>query len=315
MAKVRVGNPSSSILPKMKGSFYVRYDPRLGPIAQSWPRDNSAITDNAGKFYHRQEFRIAAHWAANAWWLDVESASNMAHGTMFVYRDILMKAMYGRLFEFRGPNGQQWTKARMVTANAQFTLDQITTNPGAMLYRSANGWVAIEPGNSGEVLVAQDGTPQFAAYGPSSSLQAIYSNYLNHSLPGGTTAEQTLLTTSIAAGSFPAARQLLLRAWGLFAANTHTKTIRIKLGTETWQTANYNGNPPYGWFYEANIGIRSAAPHQGSNQITVNLTGFFRAPLTSNLNFANAQTFTITGQTNTAGAADCTLEGVELLSV
>jgi hypothetical protein len=159
MAKVRVGNPTPTTLPKAKGVFYTRLDPKFGPIAQTPGLPGGRKTHTPYQFYQRQEFGIAAHWASNTFELGIEQAKNFADGTRYVWRDILIMASYGNLFEIQGPDGQQWGRVRDVSPNPQLVLDLVTDYPGSLLYRSPSGWVGIMPAATGTYLQMVDAVP------------------------------------------------------------------------------------------------------------------------------------------------------------
>lgn len=150
-------------MPYARGLILTRDHPS-GPIVAKWPKP-AGRAKTPGHWYHQQEFGIVARWAANPDRLQYETAVNLARGTEQVPRDILQMAMMGTYYTFQFRDGTTSRPYRMVAANAQFTLDQVTNNPGAMLYRAPIGWVEVPVGTDGHVLALVDGVPTWTDLG------------------------------------------------------------------------------------------------------------------------------------------------------
>lgn len=114
-----------------------------------------------------------------------QTAENLVKGTQYVWRDILMSAMYGNYYIVFGPDGQQWDQFRMVAPNPQLVLDLVNDTPGAMLYRSDEGWVALMPPSMNSMLYFQDGAP---VWGDPPSAGSGNPSILGNSLVNSTTA-------------------------------------------------------------------------------------------------------------------------------
>lgn len=122
-----------------------------GTVVGKWPRKRGRAK-KPGTVYHEQEFALAAMWASDPDPTMLVAAQQAAKGVTEVARDLLMRASYGTLFDLHAPDGTPMVSYRMVAPNAQYILDQVTDQQGAMLWRSPAGWVALDPGNDGEFL-------------------------------------------------------------------------------------------------------------------------------------------------------------------
>ena len=123
-----------------------------------------------------------------------------------------------------------------------------------------------------------------------------------------TTNEEVLITYTLTASSLNSdGRGLRIKAAGTTAANTHTKTIRLYLGSTVLMSNNVTTAPnAAGWEFECEI-FRTGATTQkaiargtvGSAQQTTTYAGVGET-------LANALAVKITGQNGTASAADIT---------
>lgn len=85
--------------------------------------------------------------------LDNIAARIGSEGTPYLPRDLIVKAVYGTLVQVTTKDGFTYYGRRLVTKQAQVLLDQITQAPGAILMRTVDGWVGLEPGDTGQVLI------------------------------------------------------------------------------------------------------------------------------------------------------------------
>jgi hypothetical protein len=127
-------------------------------IATKWPRKRGPAK-TPGAYYQQQTFGIAANWAADPEPANLAMAIEMAKDTTMIPRDFLTAAAYGKILTITLPDGTQWERYWDVAANAQLTLDQITTTIGALIYRSPAGWVEVPPGPDGYYLSIIDHQP------------------------------------------------------------------------------------------------------------------------------------------------------------
>lgn len=138
--------------PRAKGEFYVRGGERWGWVACAWPRRYLRTKGFAYQKYVQLEFSLASSWASQASALDQETLRYLAEGCRYTWRDLMIRAMFGRLYELTAQDGTVWKASRDVDPNPQFILDMISQEAGTVLYRDQNGWFALSPGNNGDVL-------------------------------------------------------------------------------------------------------------------------------------------------------------------
>lgn len=136
--------------------------------AQAWPRKRGKIKsqkqqDTANAF--AQVAAWSAHPDAAAW----EAATMMSQGTMLLPRDILIRCAYGTYIQATDADGNLYQSRRKVDKDIQMSLDQVTSQPGAMLWRNGVEWVGVPPGGVGYVLSYQgiDNVPAWVPNGSS----------------------------------------------------------------------------------------------------------------------------------------------------
>jgi hypothetical protein len=159
MAKVDEATLTPDAANSARGGFVIRRT-RDGTVIAKWPR-RLGKWRTPGAFYQQQEFATVARGASSPEPVGLATSINLAKGTHQVPRDLAMMAAYGKLYELTFADGTVPVYYRMVAANAQLTLDQVTDTPGAMLYRSPAGWLEIPPGNNGDVLWMFGQVPQW----------------------------------------------------------------------------------------------------------------------------------------------------------
>lgn len=150
MVKVSPANIDPSARLFARGAFYIRQT-KWGWIAQKWPTPRGK-PKRPYDFYRQTEFGIASRWVASPFASEYDNAKELAKGSPQVWRDILVMAAFGSLARITLADGTTSKQARNVTNNPQYMLDLITDEVGAMLYRAEIGWVALPPGNNGDVL-------------------------------------------------------------------------------------------------------------------------------------------------------------------
>lgn len=118
--------------------------------------------------------------ALQAWWIDwfrqanllakyvdgmtAARAITLTKGTGLYPRDIILKAMRGRLYYWTDENGKKWFPMAAVQ-NITDTLDVLAQTVGSVLVRAVDRWRAPDPGNLNDVLTLQ-GTPPVPAWSP-----------------------------------------------------------------------------------------------------------------------------------------------------
>lgn len=122
-------------------------------IAKKWPRKRGPIKSEA-QAETAEQFRLAQKAANEAFsWFYIE-AENMAQGTIWNRREILVKAAQGTLMEIRMRNGEFYGNWFVLAREIQALLDTIIDVTGAILVRTPDGWEAITPAASGYVLTS-----------------------------------------------------------------------------------------------------------------------------------------------------------------
>lgn len=109
MAKIYPANIAPDALPRARGIFIVRITP-AGIIAQKWPRKRGKPTNPKVAFTSKQ-FSIASRMAANSEPLQMETARYLTKGTIWMPRDLLVMAAYGKAYELVNKDGTIWTQA------------------------------------------------------------------------------------------------------------------------------------------------------------------------------------------------------------
>lgn len=177
---------------RVKGSFLTRGS--VGKvIAQKWPKGNGRAKSPFDR-QRQMEFAAIAKWASSPFDLDLFTAIEMARGTQYVPRDILMMAAYGRYYTISDMEGNEYMPARDARPDINYMLDSITSAYGSMIFRDNGGWNDIPIGSNGQVLTLKANLPtwedpQGGSSSASPSLQLSPSAILNHSLPGASMAQ------------------------------------------------------------------------------------------------------------------------------
>jgi hypothetical protein len=103
MAKIYPANVAPDALPRVRGILLSRIS-RGVAIAQKWPRKRGP-SETPQQVYLTQQFSRAAHMAANAEPMSAETARFFSKDTVWLPRDLLVRAAYGNLFEIILPDG------------------------------------------------------------------------------------------------------------------------------------------------------------------------------------------------------------------
>lgn len=151
MAKITNHGPGGGRPPGFKGVTLVYYDPKRGYLSRAWPRYLTRKNTPAEQFA-KDQFREAQTYVAQTTGEELDAFKELAKGTPFTWRDLKIMSIYGKLLEFTDQDGNVYRSIRTVSAEIQQDLDSITTTIGAMLIRTTNGWVGLDPGPSGDTL-------------------------------------------------------------------------------------------------------------------------------------------------------------------
>lgn len=132
---------------------------------------------------------------------------------------------------------------------------------------------------------------------------------------GANTTETTLATVTIKAQSLTVIENgFKVKAWGTFAANTNTKTLRVKFGSTTL-IQNDKTTAPNGvdWMVEVYILYRSNNVMSISAQMQVDCVNQTPNSVVVGEDDDTDLNFLITGQNGTSSASDITKEGIVAL--
>lgn len=109
MAKINPANVSPDAYPRVRGSILTRTTEHQ-IIVQKWPRKRGPSTTWKAYFL-TQQFGIVGRMAANAEPMSWETAKYWSQGTVWMPRDILVMAAYGKLIEITGTDGTVFVPA------------------------------------------------------------------------------------------------------------------------------------------------------------------------------------------------------------
>lgn len=149
--------PRSRRLPSYSGRLMV--DTVRGVLrVRKWPRKRGTPTSPAQLFWV-DWFRQANLLAKYASAATLISAIALTKGSRWYPRDIILKAMRGRLITVTDVTGWRWySMAAILDVSA--TLDILAQTVGGVLVRATDRWRAPPPGNLGDVLTNQgNGAP------------------------------------------------------------------------------------------------------------------------------------------------------------
>jgi hypothetical protein len=140
-------------LRRFRGQFQTWNHPKYGPITAKWPRKRHGKR-TPGQIDNNDTFAAVVGWCRSPISTEVSIAQVVTKNSGFLIRDLLEACCYGNVVIVQTKAGQIYYGARMVAQSAQALLDQITQDPGALLARTSEGWIALEPGVTGYVLTA-----------------------------------------------------------------------------------------------------------------------------------------------------------------
>jgi hypothetical protein len=109
MAKIHPANIAPDALPRFRGNV-IAYINRFGVVVAKWPRKRGTPT-NPNVQWTSQQFSIASRMAANAEPMSMETARYLVKGTVWLPRDMLVMAAFGKAYELTLPDGTVSTQA------------------------------------------------------------------------------------------------------------------------------------------------------------------------------------------------------------
>ncbi len=109
MAKINPANVAPDAYPRIRGVVLTRTTAQ-GIVVQKWPDKRGPSKTEEQKFLTKQ-FGLAGSMAANSESMAWQTAEFLSRGTVWMPRDILVMAIYGKLYELTGPDGQVFIQA------------------------------------------------------------------------------------------------------------------------------------------------------------------------------------------------------------
>lgn len=82
------------------------------------------------------------------------AAREAVKGTVLMPRDIMVMSLYGRLFQFKFPDGRK-VSSMAARADVSDSIDVLAQTPGDLLVRGPQFWEPISAGAPGDVLTSQ----------------------------------------------------------------------------------------------------------------------------------------------------------------
>lgn len=243
------GPPSRGKTPAQKGYYYVRQW-RGQLVLCKWPRKRGRGVDPATKA-RNDDFK-QANWLCR--YLDarqIMTARNAAQGTPLMPRDLLVSAMYGRLYAFAREGGGT-AFSRAMVSDVSHNLDIIGQTPGDLLARGTDGWEPVHGGDAGKVLTSQgpNQPPAWTAGGGGGGSRAM------SVLPGGSASASAYATKGIFFDPLlPITAFGLIADFDQYAAGTYFATLASlsgnNIGTILAQSSPQTGQSGAGvrrWF-------------------------------------------------------------------
>ena len=120
---------------------------------RKWPKRRGRPMSSVQRFWV-DWFRQANVLAKYASAMDQRAAIEASKNSGFYPRDIILKAMRGRLYWWTTPDGWKWYPMAAVTDISE-ALDVVTQRVGSLLVRAGDRWRDAAPGNSGDILTHQ----------------------------------------------------------------------------------------------------------------------------------------------------------------
>ena len=138
---------------RLKGRLYsyVTQDGRR--IVAAWPKKRGTPKSPA-QLASIERFKQAIAAIKLVSGEEYQAAKDATDGTPFLPRDALLAAYYGSLIRINVAGGPTLYSRRAMNQETQAALDSITTTTGALLVRTDDGWVALEPAQAGAVLTS-----------------------------------------------------------------------------------------------------------------------------------------------------------------
>lgn len=132
--------------------IYTRKDGKV--IVRKWMRPR-------GKKQTPLQKIVSAQWKQSMQWVQTASPSMVAwatataHATLWNPRDLIMLMHFGKVYEIHMADGSYYGSGRIMASQIQALLNTISDTPGTILVCLDDGWSALLPGDSGDVLTSR----------------------------------------------------------------------------------------------------------------------------------------------------------------
>lgn len=120
-------------------------------IIRSWPRKRGGYQSERQRQWG-EWFAAGMRWCSMPDWGSQLDALQTTQNTIFQPLDYLLKLFSGQLWEVHMDDGTVLWNVWKMAKQIQVELDTISDQPGAILYRGPTEWVALTPGDPGDLL-------------------------------------------------------------------------------------------------------------------------------------------------------------------
>lgn len=240
MTRVRDVSNWQSGLQLFRGQFQTYGHPKYGLIVTKWPRKRGPAKTPLAAL-NMAMFKQVIAWAKFPLSSEITEAQIGTFQTGYLIRDVIESAAYGLVTYGYDDAGNLYMGFRLANQQIQVLLDSIGLDPGSMLFRGPDGWLALEAGDAGTVL-SSPGTGQPPLWIPTSGLVSPPALQLN--VPATATSAQNFATEGIILRPVVSLKMQALQVifssvtggtyrLGVAAFNTATNKI---VGAPTWGT-------------------------------------------------------------------------------
>lgn len=136
-----------------KGVLQIFDNGRGTLVVQKWPKKRGPSKDPL------QRTRVAQFTQVAGWFKTAPNEEQLyyrenAANTPYLPRDMYEMACFGKVVQFIESSGLEYIGARVLNANLQQLLNQLSQVDGTMIVRSAGLWQSLIPGDAGTVLTS-----------------------------------------------------------------------------------------------------------------------------------------------------------------
>lgn len=167
-------------------------------VARKWPRGRGPPV-SAAQAKTQEDFKRLVQAAKEVWPIDQVGARLIASNSQYIYRDVISRALVGKLAEMTIENPEVWD---VISIQAQ--LDSIGSDQGSLLARAPTQWVILINPDNQPVLI-WDEIAQMPVWGdaPETAISELTGDVLAG--PGSGSQAATLAASGVTAGSYTSA--------------------------------------------------------------------------------------------------------------